>query len=98
MGPYIDGLKVGDTLELKGPIPKYPYQVMDRGGNEPHGDYDLKNDVPEPESCYLSLPYQPNIKKKIGMVAGGTGIAPMLQVWNADPYISCIYTSLSVLR
>eukprot|EP00195_Chlamydomonas_chlamydogama_P016022 CAMPEP_0202889976 /NCGR_PEP_ID=MMETSP1392-20130828/509_1 /ASSEMBLY_ACC=CAM_ASM_000868 /TAXON_ID=225041 /ORGANISM="Chlamydomonas chlamydogama, Strain SAG 11-48b" /LENGTH=297 /DNA_ID=CAMNT_0049573441 /DNA_START=119 /DNA_END=1012 /DNA_ORIENTATION=- len=51
MGPYIDSLKIGDTLEMKGPIPKYPYS--------------------------------PNIKKKIGMVAGGTGITPMLQVIDA---------------
>ncbi|BDA51006.1 NADH-cytochrome b5 reductase 2 [Coccomyxa sp. Obi] len=26
------------------------------------------------------LPYKPNMKKKIGMIAGGTGITPMLQV------------------
>lgn len=31
MGPYIDSLKVGDALELKGPIPKYPYQVQPVG-------------------------------------------------------------------
>lgn len=48
MGPHIDSLKIGETLELKGPIPKYPYT--------------------------------PNIKKSIGLVAGGTGIAPMIQV------------------
>lgn len=51
MSKYIGDLKIGDTLEMKGPIPKYPYQ--------------------------------PNIKKKIGMVAGGTGITPMLQVIDA---------------
>jgi len=48
MGPHVDSLKIGETLELKGPIPKYPYK--------------------------------PNIKKSIGLVAGGTGIAPMIQV------------------
>merc|ERR1712146_462816 len=41
-------MKVGDTLEFKGPITK--------------------------------LPYEKNMKKEIGMIAGGTGITPMLQV------------------
>lgn len=51
MSKHIGNLKIGDTLEMKGPIPKYPYQA--------------------------------NIKKHIGMVAGGTGITPMLQVIDA---------------
>lgn len=51
MSKHIGELKVGDSLEMKGPIPKYPYQ--------------------------------PNIKKNIGMVAGGTGLTPMLQVIDA---------------
>jgi cytochrome-b5 reductase len=41
-------MKVGDTLECKGPI--------------------------------MKLEYKPNMKASIGMVAGGTGITPMLQV------------------
>ncbi|KAK9804386.1 hypothetical protein WJX72_010552 [[Myrmecia] bisecta] len=48
MSKHIDDLKVGDTLECKGPIPK--------------------------------LPYKPNMKKQIGMIAGGSGVTPMLQV------------------
>lgn len=48
MSKYIDGLKVGDKLDVKGPI--------------------------------LKVPYTPNKWKAIGMVAGGTGITPMLQV------------------
>mmetsp|Transcript_24967 Transcript_24967/g.73833 ORF Transcript_24967/g.73833 Transcript_24967/m.73833 type:complete len:314 (-) Transcript_24967:259-1200(-) len=48
MGNHIDSLKVGDTLEMKGPIPKFPYKA--------------------------------NMKQSIGMVAGGSGITPMLQV------------------
>jgi len=48
MSKYIGQLKVGSTLDIKGPIPK--------------------------------IPYTPNMKKTIGMVAGGTGITPMLQV------------------
>lgn len=48
MSKHIGDLKVGECLEVKGPIPK--------------------------------LAYMPNMKKSIGMVAGGTGITPMLQV------------------
>ena len=48
MSKHMDGMKVGDTLEFKGPITK--------------------------------LPYEKNMKKEIGMIAGGTGITPMLQV------------------
>lgn len=70
MSKHFGELKVGDTLEMKGPIQKYPYQ--------------------------------PNIKKHIGMVAGGTGITPMLQVIDtvlANPadhtQITLVYGSLS---
>ena len=48
MSKHMESLKVGDTLDFKGPIVK--------------------------------LPYKANDYKTIGMVAGGTGIAPMLQV------------------
>jgi cytochrome-b5 reductase len=48
MSKHIGELKVGDTLDLKGPIPKFPYK--------------------------------PNMKKNIGMIAGGSGLTPMMQV------------------
>jgi len=48
MSKYIHQLKIGDKLEVKGPIPKIPYTA--------------------------------NMKKDIGMIAGGTGITPMYQV------------------
>lgn len=51
MTQHLAQLKPGDTLDVKGPIPK--------------------------------LPYAPNMKKQIGMIAGGTGITPMLQVIDA---------------
>ncbi|KAG0590923.1 hypothetical protein KC19_1G136000 [Ceratodon purpureus] len=51
MTQHLAHLKPGDTLEVKGPIPK--------------------------------LAYEPNMKKQIGMVAGGTGLTPMLQVIDA---------------
>lgn len=48
MSKHFGELKEGDTLEMKGPLPKFPYKA--------------------------------NMKTKIGMVAGGSGITPMLQV------------------
>lgn len=45
---YLGGLKVGDSIEVKGPFAK--------------------------------LPYKANMKKKIGMIAGGSGITPCMQV------------------
>ncbi|MEW5305661.1 MAG: hypothetical protein WDW36_008187 [Sanguina aurantia] len=51
MSKHFDSLKVGDMLEMKGPILKYPYE--------------------------------PNSKKSIGLLAGGTGITPMLQLIDA---------------
>ena len=45
---HLWGLRVGDEIEIKGPLPKFKYE--------------------------------PNLKKEIGMVAGGTGITPMLQI------------------
>jgi cytochrome-b5 reductase len=51
MSKHICNLQVGDTLDMKGPIPK--------------------------------LPYKANMVKRIGMVCGGTGITPMLQVIDA---------------
>lgn len=48
MSKHIAELEVGDSLDIKGPIPK--------------------------------IKYEPNKWKHVGMVAGGTGITPMLQV------------------
>ncbi|KAI8343394.1 hypothetical protein BC941DRAFT_344262 [Chlamydoabsidia padenii] len=48
MSKHFHNLKIGDELEIKGPIPKYNWS----------------------EQC----------KENVGMIAGGTGITPMLQV------------------
>jgi len=48
MSKHIHELKKGDKLEIKGPIPKYPYEA--------------------------------NKFEKIGLIAGGTGITPMVQM------------------
>ncbi|EFJ41779.1 hypothetical protein VOLCADRAFT_107549 [Volvox carteri f. nagariensis] len=70
MSKHIDSLKIGDSLEIKGPIKKYPYEA--------------------------------NTKKHIGMVAGGTGITPMLQVIDAildnpndKTQVSLVYANVS---
>lgn len=59
-------------------------------------------DVIEVKGPIEKLRYTPNMKKKIGMVAGGTGITPMLQVIkailkNPDDYtqISLVYANVS---
>lgn len=48
MSKHVHQLKQGDTIEIKGPIPKYSYQ--------------------------------PNKIERLGLIAGGTGIAPMVQM------------------
>lgn len=51
MTPAIFDLKVGDVVQMKGPIAKYQYKA--------------------------------NTKKHVGLIAGGTGLTPMLQVADA---------------
>jgi len=48
LSKYLHAMKVGDEIEIQGPLPKIKYST--------------------------------NMKKHIGMLAGGTGITPMLQV------------------
>jgi len=58
MSQYMDTLKVGDTLDIKGPVGMHTYlgRGKFRSGKKEH------------------------VCKKVGMMAGGTGITPMLQV------------------
>ncbi|KAL1916408.1 uncharacterized protein VTP21DRAFT_5599 [Calcarisporiella thermophila] len=51
MSEHIHAMKPGDVLEVKGPIPKYPYEA--------------------------------NKHEEVGLIAGGTGITPMLQLISA---------------
>jgi cytochrome-b5 reductase len=48
MSKRFESMKVGDTMDFKGPLKKFDYS--------------------------------PNMKKKIGLIAGGTGITPMMQI------------------
>jgi len=51
MSQYLDHLKIGDTIDVKGPKGKFNYT--------------------------------PNMKRSLGMLAGGTGITPMFQIIQA---------------
>jgi cytochrome-b5 reductase len=47
--------------------------------------HDLKvGDLVEVKGPFPKLAYVPNMKKSIGMICGGTGITPMLQVYTCD--------------
>lgn len=48
MSTHIHGMKIGETLDMKGPFKKWEYA--------------------------------PNQFKQVGMIAGGTGITPMIQL------------------
>lgn len=64
MSQYLDGLSVGDSINIRGPSGKLVYHGK--------GIFAIKPDKKSP----------PNLVKvkKVGMIAGGTGITPMLQL------------------
>ncbi|CAH0474076.1 unnamed protein product [Peronospora belbahrii] len=65
MSQYLDQMTIGQTIEISGPKGKLTYM----GKGELHIKHRIRDPVPE-------------IRKslKIGMIAGGTGITPMLQI------------------
>ncbi|RLN66331.1 hypothetical protein BBJ29_002605 [Phytophthora kernoviae] len=65
MSQYLEHLAIGDTIEVSGPKGKLSYM----GKGEIHIKHRPRDVVPEIRKA-----------KKIGMIAGGTGITPMLQV------------------
>ena len=67
MSQYIDSLKIGDKIRMKGP--KGHMTWKGKGGN-----FSVKP---------LGKPLQERQCQYVGMLAGGTGITPMLQVLNA---------------
>ena len=75
MSKHIAGLKVGDTLDFKGPMPKLPYAA---------NEFDAVGMVERRVYLRCHAPHPPTPPQ----VAGGTGITPMLQVLEkalADP-------------
>lgn len=64
MSQYLESLKIGDTIDVRGPSGRLQYL-----GN---GTFSIKNMRKEPPSIIKV--------KKVNMIAGGTGITPMLQL------------------
>lgn len=61
---YLEGLKIGDMVNVRGPKGRLEYHGK--------GEFSIKPD--------LKSPAEKKQYKKISMIAGGTGIAPMLQI------------------
>ncbi|KAI1238851.1 hypothetical protein IHE44_0011942 [Lamprotornis superbus] len=70
MSQYLDSLKIGDTIDFRGPSGLLVYK-----GKGKSGKFDIR---PEKKA-------EPVAKtvKYVGMIAGGTGITPMLQIIRA---------------
>ena len=66
MSQHLDRLKIGDTMQMKGPKGHLDYKGK--------GKFTIKKGT---------NPLQKYSMKKIGMVCGGTGITPMLQIIRA---------------
>lgn len=64
LSQYLDEMKIGDTIQVRGP--------------SGHLIYDGKGKFRIREA--KTKPYQPKSYRKVGMIAGGTGITPMLQI------------------
>jgi len=69
MSQHLEALKVGDTMTLKGPVGYLLYKGL--------GEFHVKKDLAAP-TYEIQHTY-----KHVGMLAGGTGITPMLQIAKA---------------
>ncbi|XP_078297442.1 NADH-cytochrome b5 reductase 1 [Panthera onca] len=67
MSQYLNSLKIGDVVEFRGPSGLLTYTGKGNFSIQPN-----KKSPPEPQ-----------VAKKLGMIAGGTGITPMLQLIRA---------------
>ncbi|NWX26987.1 NB5R3 reductase, partial [Notiomystis cincta] len=79
MSQYLDSLKIGDTIDFRGPSGLLVYKGKGKAASEdriyPEYTFDIR---PEKKA-------EPVAKtvKYVGMIAGGTGITPMLQIIRA---------------
>lgn len=67
MSQYLDTLSIGDTVDIRGPAGKLTYLGR--------GKFGIKENAKEP--------VQFRTAKNVGLIAGGTGITPMLQIISA---------------
>jgi len=83
MSQHLESLAIGDTMTMKGPVGRYIYKGL--------GEFHIKKD--------FNAPTFDNHKtyKHVGMLAGGTGITPMLQLAQAVLKNPKDTTSLSLL-
>jgi len=95
--PYTPVSDTEDTGFFDLVVKEYPQGVMSKHIHSMHPGDTLEFKGPFPK-----IEYKPNMKEKIGMIAGGTGITPMLQVIEKilenpkdKTKISLIYANLS---
>nr|KAF6399666.1 cytochrome b5 reductase 1 [Molossus molossus] len=80
MSQYLNSLKIGDVVEFRGPSGLLTYTGK--------GNFNIQ---PNKKS-----PPEPRVAKRLGMIAGGTGITPMFQLIRAilkdpgDPTQCCL--------
>lgn len=67
MSQYLDSLKIGDVVEFRGPSGLLSYAGK--------GNFNIQPNKKSPPEL--------RVAKKLGMIAGGTGITPMLQLIRA---------------
>lgn len=77
-------------------------KIYPEGKMSQHFAHLKPGDTLEVKGPIEKLPYSPNMKKHIGMVAGGTGITPMLQIVDAilnnpedNTKVSLLYANIS---
>ncbi|NXR01004.1 NB5R3 reductase, partial [Sagittarius serpentarius] len=77
MSQYLDSLKIGDTIDFRGPSGLLVYKGK--------GKADLEDTIYPDFAIRPEKKAEPVIKKVkyVGMIAGGTGITPMLQIIRA---------------
>jgi len=73
MSQHLHGLEVGDTIDVRGPTGHIDYSGRGR----------FALDATRRTSTAPARPAEIREAKKVGMIAGGTGITPMLQVIRA---------------
>lgn len=81
MSQYLENLKIGDTIDVRGPSGRLVYN-----GNGEFAIKKLRKDPPQ----IIKV-------KNVAMIAGGTGITPMLQIIRQIAKITNDDTKLSLL-